>query len=419
MAQGTDEAETLLERTKLLWDTLDPNIKAYLNLAICKDNTKEFSLTNGSKIFIRTSFRSATLQRLHVSEMGKIANKFPDKAQETKTGTLQALAQGNVGAIESTAEGDNLFKTMWDTAVLNQHNRTPKDFLPIFLSWVDDPDCNIEQDQVISSKQKEYFEEVEAALGIKLTRTQKNFWVVQYRELGEKIYQEYPTTPVEAFMATKNGSYYAKLFFSLVVELKRLLPQGKLYDKNLAVQVAVDLGMNDTNVLTAFQTYKEQFRIISEFYDNGQEIEYYVNWMREQPWFDNLTHLILPHDAEVTELTSGLTRKERFEELLPSHVEITVLPKQGVSEGIEQVRQIMKLLWIDEACEYLQSCFINYRKEWDEKWERFRDKPNHDEYSNGADSIRYMAMGAKRETLYKPGSNHTSGRKRRTGGHDV
>ena len=103
MAQGKDEAGTLLERLKHTWNTLDGEIKEFFGLRVLKDNSQEFKLSNNSTMFIRTSFRSATLQRLHISELGKIANKYPERAKETKTGTLQALAPGNTGVIESTA----------------------------------------------------------------------------------------------------------------------------------------------------------------------------------------------------------------------------------------------------------------------------------------------------------------------------
>lgn len=401
MAQGTDEASTLLERTKILWNTLHPEIKKFLGVRVTKDNTKEFSLSNGSNIFIRTSFRSTTLQRLHISEMGKIANKYPEKAKETKTGTLQAIAPGNIAVIESTAEGDNLFKSDWDNAVLYCHQLSLKDFYPVFLSWLDDPDCVNEVDQIITQKHADYFAKLEASLNIKLTRQQKNFWVVQYRELGEKIYQEYPSTPAEAFMATKDGAYYAALYLEWVIGYKRKVKD--LYDKNLNVQIAVDLGMNDTNVILPFQTYKKQFRVLGQFEDSGQKISYYTDWIKRQPWFKNLTHVILPHDAEVKELTSGKKRSEVFEEELafdnegnPTNITFTILERTNVNEGIEQVRQIISDLWIDETADYIEYCFLNYKKEWDEKREKWRDKPEHNEASNGGDAIRYMAVGADR-----------------------
>lgn len=395
MAQGQDEAATLLERTKILWEELDPNIKEYLKIAISKDNTKEFSLTNGSNIFIRTSFRSTTLQRLHISEMGKIANKYPEKAQETKTGTLQAIAPGNIAVIESTAEGANLFKDMWDNAIKFYGQMSKKDFYPVFLSWLDDPDCILETDQLIGTNAYKYFNELEQKLRIELSQQQKNFWIAQYRELGEKIYQEYPSTPIEAFMATKDGSYYAKLYLEYV---KGKNEKVDLYDKNLDVQVAVDLGMNDTNVLNIFQTYKDEVRIIDEIHDSGQQISYYTDQLKEKPYAGNITRVLLPHDAEVAEMTSGKTRTQVFQEEMPG-VEIVVLPRTDVNEGIEQVRQIIRHLWIDPVkCPYLIECLYNYKKQWDEKWERWRNKPDHDEYSNGADSIRYLAVGGERDS---------------------
>lgn len=410
MAQGQDEATTLLTRVKTLWENLAPSVKKHLNLHIATDNTKALSLSNGSNIFVRTSFRSTTLQRLHISEMGKIANKYPEKAQETKSGTLQAIAPGNTCIIESTAEGDNMFKDMWDNAVKYYGELSAKDFMPVFLSWVDDPDCTEARAQIITDKQAKYFEEIEAELGFKLTQEQKNFWVMQYRELGEKIYQEYPSTPTEAFMSTKNGTYYAKLYMEYVKRYNREIPD--LFDKNLDVQVSVDLGMNDTNVLTVFQTHNDEVRIIDEIYDSGQRISYYTDELKKKPYFSNLRYVNLPHDAEVKELTSGKTRKQVFEEELPG-VTIEVLERSSINDGIEATRQLMSRLYIDPTrCSYLIECLLNYSKEWDDKRERWRDKPNHDEYSNGADSIRYTAISARANRTKK-------GPKRRYHGHDV
>ena len=53
IAQGVDEASTLLERTKFLWDKLDDDIKAFLNRRLEKDNAKSFTFNNHSQIFIR------------------------------------------------------------------------------------------------------------------------------------------------------------------------------------------------------------------------------------------------------------------------------------------------------------------------------------------------------------------------------
>lgn len=409
MAQGLDESSTLLTRIKVLWDELDDSVKQYLHIGVDTDNTKAISFTNGSSIFVRTSFRSTTLQRLHISEMGKIANKTPEKAKETKSGTLQAIAPGNTVVIESTAEGDNMFKDMWDQAIKHYGDLSDRDFSPVFLSWIDDPDCVEPRPQIISDKQAKYFAEVEKELGRPLTDQQKWFWVTKYRELFDDIFQEYPSTPVEAFMANKEGAYYAKLYLHWVKGYKREVEN--LYDPNLDVQIAIDLGVNDTNVITVFQEYTDGIRIIDEIYDSGQPISYYIEILENKPYANLIWHIILPHDGEVMELIAGKTRREVFEENFP-HATVTVLPRLSVNEGIEMVRQVLKRLWIDPKCQYLISCLFNYTKEWDEKRNRWRDKPEHNEFSNGADSIRYMAMGSKTRVKAKR-------QRRPNGGHDV
>lgn len=393
MAQGQDEASTLLTRVKTLWEKLPSAFTSYLGIRVSVDNTKALSLSNGSSIFVRTSFRSTTLQRLHISEMGKIANKYPERAKETKKGTLQALAPGNVGVIESTAEGANMFKDMWDNAVTHYGELSSKDFMPLFLSWIEDPDCVEHTNQVMSEKNIKYLDELELEIGKKLTREQRNFWVSQYRELGDDIYQEYPSTAVEAFMANKDGAYYARLYMLHVKKFKREIEN--LYDPNLEVHGACDLGINDTNVLIFYQEFTDGIRIIDEIEDNGQAIPYYTDEMKRRRWYQNLVRLALPHDARVMSLTDGKTREEVFREELPG-IEIDVLDKTSVMDGIEEVRGMLKRLFIDPICLYVITCILNYSKEWDDKRNKWRPfKPNHDEHSNGADCLRYVAVSRR------------------------
>ena len=200
MAQDKDAAETLLERVTFLWDNMIPEVNSFLSRKLIKNNTQELKFNNNSTLFIRTSFRSTTLHRLHVSELGKIANKFPQKAKEVFTGTLQALAPGNIGVIESTAEGDNKYKTTWDQAYnykvsalppsddnltefqrlwdpeLEQHyevDLAPKDFYPVFLPWLYDPDCVSPRKEHIIPDHQDYFDLLEKNTGIELTEQQK------------------------------------------------------------------------------------------------------------------------------------------------------------------------------------------------------------------------------------------------------
>lgn len=428
MAQGVDEASTLLERTKTLWDELDPDIKAFCGyihglsggIQTGKDNTKEFSFSNGSTLFVRVSFRSTTLQRLHVSEFGKISNKDPKKAKEVRTGTLQALAMGNTGVIESTAEGINAFKEMWDTACkLLPEDRTLKDFVPVFLSWLDDPDCVLEQYQTETPEFAEYFTNLERDLGRVITRQQRNFWIAQKRELAEDIFKEYPATAEEAFTVTKDGAYYAKLYKREVLGKKRKI-RG-LFDPNIEVQAVFDLGMNDTMACGIFQTYEKSTRQVDEYHNSGEDIGHYCEWLinrcAEKGY--TLTRVVLPHDADVKDLTSGKTRREKFEEMLPGVI-VDVLERAPKEEGRDAVRTMLKDFYIDaDNCPYTESCLLNYRKKWDEKAQIFLKDHEHDEFSNGGDMLRYAATGLDYRKYVIPIGQIKARPRPRGGGMDV
>lgn len=430
MAQGTDEASTLLERTKFLWDTLDDSIKTFIGNSLEKDNTKEFSFSNKSTMFIRVSFRSATLQRLHISELGKIANQYPKRARETKTGTLQALGKGNTGVIESTAEGKNMFKQMWDDSVIALHSgeMTLKDFYPVFLSWVNDPDCVIDVDQTIDKEAQDYFDELEDKLNLKLTKQQKNFWIAQRRELGGDIFQEYPATPEEAFTASKDGTYYSRLFNETCVR-KGKVKRG-IYDPNLPVDVFFDLGVDDYTVLGFVQWYRGEWRIIHEYWDNGYSLEFYLDYIKDSKY--DIRALKFPHD--ISQRQQGIQdarkrAKSRFD-IAKSYRrdhglrwQLHVNDKGSIAQGIEAVRAMIPNMVIDSSCTYLIDCLLNYSKKWDDKLEVWTNTPVHDEYSHGADVFREIASSTIENTNHHTSAlappsgraNYTN----RTGGYDV
>jgi hypothetical protein len=58
---------------------------------------------NASSISVSTSVRSG--QNLHISEHGYICQKYPEKAEEIRTGALNAVEAGQMISIESTSKG--------------------------------------------------------------------------------------------------------------------------------------------------------------------------------------------------------------------------------------------------------------------------------------------------------------------------
>lgn len=392
---GQDESDKLSNRARLMWEDLDPNIKELLGLSVVSDNQKGITFSNGSILKIG-NFRGDTLQSLHVSELAKIAKKYPDKAQELKTGAFQAVSTNNKITIESTAEGKSgLFYDMWVKAehIANtQGQLTPLDYEAIFLSWMEDPDCQLNFEVVIPNTIAKYLANLEKTLDIQLTDAQKWWYAKKYEELGDDIKQEYPSTPEEAFEAAKDGTYYSKFFNDYVVKKNRLLKN--LYDPELKVNVAFDLGMNDTMVLIFFQLYRQELRIIDEYHNSGEAIAHYVDAMNEKPY--KYGDFIFPHDASVRSLNDAKSRVEIFEEL---GVYGIVLPRSDIHSGIELVRKWIPSIYMDASLAYIIDTFRNYTKQWNDKANTWSNTPLHNEWSNPADAIRYMCQSLPRLLL--------------------
>lgn len=413
MAQGKEEATMLLSRGRALWENLDDDVKDFANIALKTDSKTEIAFTNNSTIFIRVSFRSATLQRLHVSEMGKIANQFPKRANEVLTGSLQALYQGNTGILESTAEGHNIFKDLWDKAVKTKSLgiMTAKDFYPTFLSWLDDPDCSIDTYQKPTFDQAKYFEKLELETNTKLTEKQKNFWIAQERELGGAVFQEYPATPDEAFRSVRDGTYYAKLFQHHVTFKNRIVKN--LYNPTLPVDIYADIGVDDYFVIIATQWYDNEWRIIDEHFNQGKSLQHYLRYMSKLPY--KIRAIRFPHDIKVRDLSTDsangnavsrydicieFVRKNNLKWI------IQALPRDKIEQGVEAVRRVIPKLKIDVKCSYIISCFENYSKQYDEKLQLWLDKPIRNKYTHGADAVRQMAVNTIENSAHHSNNKH-------------
>lgn len=172
-------------------------------------NGGHIEFAHGSKIRVSTSFRSGTVQRLHISEHGKICAKYPAKAKEVRTGTLNAIKDGCIVFIESTAEGvGGDFHTMSTRAMdLGQLNLplTSQDYKFHFFAWWQDPKYQTSVPMGglrLSKYHQAYFAAVEQAMGITLLDEQKQWYIRKEIEQQEEMKQEFPSTPSEAFLTS-------------------------------------------------------------------------------------------------------------------------------------------------------------------------------------------------------------------------
>jgi hypothetical protein len=164
---------------------------------------------HGSSIQVATSFRSGTVQRLHISEHGKICAKYPAKAKEVRTGTLNAIHDGCIAFIESTAEGvgGDFHEMSTRSMELGQSGieLTTQDWKFHFFAWWQDPKYVAQVPAAglrLSKYHREYFAGVELAMQITLTAEQRQWYINKEIEQRDEMKQEFPSTPLEAFLTS-------------------------------------------------------------------------------------------------------------------------------------------------------------------------------------------------------------------------
>jgi phage terminase large subunit len=203
-----------------------------------------------------------------------------------------------------------------------------------------------------------------------------------FKEMGEdKFMQEFECS----FNAPIEGAYYGAMINDLT--LKDRITDIH-YDGIAKTFCAWDLGIGDSTAIWVCQVVGQEIRLVDFLENHGVGLDYYVNWLRNNNY--DKTEQLLPHDVEVRELGSGRSRKEM---LIESGLDIRVVPKIAVDDGIQAVRRILPRCWFDHKTKQGVDALRNYRRQYDEKRDVFFDKPVHDWCSHASDAFRYLAVG--------------------------
>lgn len=205
------------------------------------------------------------------------------------------------------------------------------------------------------------------------------------------MFQEYPSTPEEAFMKIIKGAYYAE-------QIAKLSKAGQIchvpYDPGYPVNTGWDLGINDQTEIIFHQQIQKEHRIIDYYYNNGEPLAHYAKVLEGKGYVYG-THF-LPHDVEARMMQKDTvkTRLQILQDLMPGQF-LSVIPKTSdVSDSIETVRKYLPLCWVDEKnCQRLLKALREYQKEWNDKMGCYRNRPLHNWASDAADAFRTLING--------------------------
>lgn len=195
------------------------------------------------------------------------------------------------------------------------------------------------------------------------------------------VQQEYYVS----FNAGVEGAYYCKY-----IDRMRLNNQiGTVpWEAGFKVHTAWDIGVRDSTAIIFFQCIGQTVRIIDYYEKNKEGLEHYVKHVLSKEY--TYGKHIAPHDIQVKEFGSGMTRIEKARQL---GINFVVASNISIMDGIESVRSALSKVWIDEnKCIKLIRALENYRQEYDNKRQVYKENPLHDKYSHASDCMRYLCI---------------------------
>lgn len=394
-----DDRAKIAAFSKMLFKKVTGNIgavKATFSRVGCTD----------TQVRVGTTLRGATLSFLHVSEYGYVANNFPLRAKEIKSGAMECVPKNSIIVIESTHEGGKTGENyrIIKSAMENQSRELePLDFRFFFFPWYKQPEYRIEKNEPLGRTELDgYFAELSNS-GIELDDAQKRWYLAKHKVLGDSIKQEYPSTPDEALASQIEGAIYGKVI-SRIRSLGQIAVDFET-DPHAPLYVSWDIGMGDNTSMWLFQVgASSKYHVLDYYTSSGKAAAHYINkvreWEREHGQLIELN--LLPHDASHRDLIVGLS----FEQCLQqAKFRTLVVPRTSdVWQGINATRNILTSCIFHKRCseqvwdEDIQSHYVSgiecleyYRCAPSGANGVIKNAPLHDQYSHGADAFRMFS----------------------------
>lgn len=188
-----------------------------------------------------------------------------------------------------------------------------------------------------------------------------------------------------SFEASIKGAIYA---YELDELRKNNRIQPNLYEKALKVHTVWDLGKGANMAIGFYQKVFNQLRKIDYWEGSGdQTIPDAIKVIQNKPYVYG-KHFA-PHDIDVIDLSTGVSRKESAKKL---GINFEVVPKLAVEDGIHAGKLIFPRLWVDSKCTLWLDAISQYKRDWDDNRGMFKDNPLHDWTSHAADEYRYASI---------------------------
>lgn len=363
----------------------------------------KLAFRNGSVIYTDNTFRGGTTQFMHVSELAKMAKRFPDRAREVVNGGFESVPTNGTIIVESTHEGGrsgvnyNLMK--------NAMAKVGKPLLPVdwrffFFPWYEESryQLDVPEGHVFKDETIEYFNRLKEIHGVDVPDSAKVWWEWKNGQPDFNMGEEYPTVPDEAFDAIGDDAIYCAQF-------RQLRRDGRIGVRFVVhpyapVYCTWDIGVADHMATVFFQKVGGETRIIGGIQAKKScvlDMLVKVREFEKSVGFKVGRHL-LPHDGGHHSTNDRKTNKQVLEE--NGCHDVRLVPKTGsVWLSVSEVRSFLpSTVWHERCGERIEDGSEEGLPGVLDCMESYHTKQNgnidHDDCSHFADAFRMFIEAA-------------------------
>jgi len=165
------------------------------------------------------------------------------------------------------------------------------------------------------------------------------------------------------------------------------------HDPALKVQVVFDLGWNDAMSISLVQKNLSALAVIENIEDSHKTLAHYSALLKEKKY--NWGKVYLPHDGRHKDYRTGKSAEDIMKAL---GWDVAITPNISIEDGIRLTRMTFPRVYFDKTkAARLIQCAKRYRRSINQQTHE-PGAPLHDEWSHGADNLRYISVNAESMT---------------------
>jgi len=221
--------------------------------------------------------------------------------------------------------------------------------------------------------------------------TNKDTGLVSEAEIAEERERGKPEEIIQQeYYCSREGAIYGAYYGDLLNQYKK--NNGKFtHDAGYPVHTLWDLGISDQMAIWFIQFINKDIYVIDYYENTNYALGHYASVIQGKGFMFATHHL--PHDGNQRQLTGGekaVTIQQQLKNLGIWPIKIHPARKDIYAQ-IQRVRTMLsRCFFNEETTKTGRDALKQYRRDWDENRQVFRNTPRHDWSSHAADAFSLL-----------------------------